>query len=73
MSKYTLCSGEGCPIKEDCGRYLPGLDKTKVNHFSPVPYKDGKCSFYVKFEPDVFKELTSHNNYEEKRDRHFPE
>lgn len=72
MSKYVLCSGEGCPLKDDCGRYLPDMDKTKVNHFDPIPYRNGGCNFYIKFEPDVFNELTSYNNFEQKR-KQFPE
>lgn len=73
-SKPTLCEGTNCPIKEDCGRYLPGLVRTNTLHFDPIPYNHhfNKCGQYVKFEPDIFRELNIITNYEEPR-KPFPQ
>jgi hypothetical protein len=45
---YTRCSGDNCPKRETCRRFIPFLNKLKVFHFATVPYDHarGKCNFY---------------------------
>lgn len=68
-SKPTLCEGADCPIKEECARYLPDLNRLNTLHFDPIPFnhKSNKCGQFVVIEPDIFQQLNLSSNYEEKR------
>jgi len=56
--KVTKCTGEECPLKEKCYRYLPLTTKEEVYQtpvsitvdiFPSAPYneKDKKCKFFL--------------------------
>jgi hypothetical protein len=50
-SKFVLCDHQ-CPKHKDCARYLEGLDRKNTNYIDPIPYKNGKCSFFEPFTED---------------------
>ena len=52
--KYYLCSGENCPLKNDCKRFRRDINKIKEYHFAWPPVVHGECgSFDQKNETDV--------------------
>lgn len=67
-TKYILCDGEGCPLKEKCTKYCPDMDKTKTNHFDPIPYLPHSQSCFYFEEDNHLKELGLTSNYEEPRE-----
>jgi hypothetical protein len=46
MSDITKCSGFNCPLKDNCKRYN-AIDGMWQSYFTEVPYKDGKCEFFL--------------------------
>jgi len=46
MSDITKCSGFNCPLKDNCKRYK-AIDGMWQSYFTEVPYKDGKCEFFL--------------------------
>jgi len=44
--KYYVCSGENCPLKNDCRRFKRDINKQKEYHFAWPPIKNGKCKEY---------------------------
>jgi hypothetical protein len=59
---YVFCDPkELCPLKETCQRYMPDLDKNDVNYIDPIPYKNGKCTLYVK-DDDIIQQLNLTSN-----------
>lgn len=40
------CSGENCPLKDNCYRYTAKDSEYRQVYFRDVPYKDGKCDEY---------------------------
>jgi hypothetical protein len=46
MSDIKKCSGEGCPVKGDCKRFL-ATDGFLQSWFLEPPIKDGKCDYYL--------------------------
>jgi len=48
-SPYFYCPGGDCPMKEDCNRYKPVMDKRKTFHYAWPPLKkDGTCQEFDK-------------------------
>jgi hypothetical protein len=45
MPDITMCSGENCPLKEKCYRYLAEADSYQ-SYFVNTPIKDGECEHY---------------------------
>ena len=41
----TMCTGEGCPAKEECLRYTAKASDYQ-SYFVDPPIKDGKCEMY---------------------------
>lgn len=58
MKNYTLCDYEECPLKDQCARYLPGLDRKEIIHFAWIPYNEGKkkCPFFEPYEDAAIDE-----------------
>lgn len=48
--KKPLCSGEGCPLKDDCDHYSQAIDKMRDDFFDKPPYRleFSRCSFNPK-------------------------
>lgn len=60
---YTLCDFGKCVLKDKCARYLEGLDRAKTVHFATMPYKNGKCSFFVPLsEDDIIDKINNFLN-----------
>ena len=48
MPDITMCSGNNCPIKHDCYRFVATPDKYMQAIFTTVPYdkKEQTCTHY---------------------------
>jgi len=46
MPDITMCSGEGCPHKEQCYRFTAKPSEFSQSYFVEAPIKDGKCDHY---------------------------
>ena len=46
MPDITMCSGEGCPVKESCYRFTAKPNEYRQSYFVEPPIKDGKCDHY---------------------------
>ena len=46
MPDITMCSGEGCPVKEFCYRFTAKPNEYRQSYFVEPPIKDGKCDHY---------------------------
>lgn len=48
MSRLILCSGEGCPLKEGCHRFLSLQESRDQMFFEVVPYNEDEkyCDYY---------------------------
>ena len=45
MADIGKCSGDGCPVKEDCWRYLaPSSDWQ--SYFAPPPFTEEGCDYF---------------------------
>ena len=42
----TMCSGEGCPVKEKCYRFTAKPNEYRQSYFVEPPIRDGKCDHY---------------------------
>ena len=38
MADITKCSGEGCPLKNECYRFLAIANQYQQSYFTTVPY-----------------------------------
>lgn len=49
MPDITMCFGYGCPLKENCHRYLADPDRHQ-SYFALAPYDIEKevCEYYLK-------------------------
>lgn len=45
MTDITMCSGEGCDLKNECYRHT-AKSGTWQSWFMEVPIKDGKCDMF---------------------------
>jgi hypothetical protein len=47
MADISMCSGEGCPKKENCYRYTAYANEFMQSYFTEVPLKEDKtCEWY---------------------------
>ena len=46
MPDISLCSGEGCPMKDTCYRFVAKPGEWQ-SYFTAPPIKDGACDKYV--------------------------
>jgi hypothetical protein len=46
MADITMCSGEGCHMKNKCYRFTAKPDEHWQSWFGTVPIEDGKCEMY---------------------------
>ena len=42
----ALCGGHACPLKENCQRYLSGLESGGFGYWTVAMYKDGVCEHF---------------------------
>jgi hypothetical protein len=47
MPDITLCTGEGCPLKDECYRYK-AKPSERQSYFERPPYKGDKCDYFSK-------------------------
>jgi hypothetical protein len=45
MPDITMCSGEGCALRDTCRRFLAEPSRLQ-SYFIRPPVKDGQCSHY---------------------------
>lgn len=48
MADITMCSGDGCSIKESCYRFTAQINEYAQSYFMEVPGKDESCNHYWK-------------------------
>mgnify|MGYP000013904373 FL=1 len=55
MPDITMCSGEGCPLKEKCWRYLAEPSEYWQSYFmkAPYAYETPGCEHYWPADPDA--------------------
>jgi len=47
MADISMCSGEGCPKKENCYRHTAYANEFMQSYFTEVPLKEDKtCEWY---------------------------
>lgn len=46
----AMCGGHACPLKENCQRYLSGLESGGIGYWTVAMYKDGKCEQFKPIE-----------------------
>lgn len=46
MPDITMCSGDDCPLKEDCFRYYAKPDKHQ-SYFMGTPFYENKCGYFI--------------------------
>ena len=46
MADITMCTGDGCPLKETCYRYRAEPEPEHQTYLMAVPFKDGACALY---------------------------
>ena len=49
MTDITKCKGDGCPIKDNCYRYIASSSEMQ-SYFLEIPYKDGDCDMFWKID-----------------------
>lgn len=47
MPDITLCTGEGCPLKDECYRYK-AKPSERQSYFDRPPNKGDKCEYFSK-------------------------
>ena len=56
MADITMCSGEKCPLKENCYRYTAKPNEFRQAYFMEPPVSEGKCEHFwrdeVRVKPD---------------------
>jgi hypothetical protein len=49
MADITMCSGNQCPIKKDCYRYMAKPNSIRQSYFMKPPIKlDDSCEEFIK-------------------------
>jgi hypothetical protein len=46
MADITMCSGEGCSVKESCYRFKAPVNEFRQAYFMGVPGIDETCNYY---------------------------
>ena len=49
MADITKCKGIGCPLKEECYRFIATPNDFRQSYFDFIPYhhKRNECDFYI--------------------------
>ena len=50
MPDITMCTGDGCPWKEQCYRHTAAPTPLWQSYFVKPPIKDGRCDHYWEVE-----------------------
>jgi len=46
MADITMCTGEGCPLKENCYRFTAEASKYMQSYFLTPPFDGKTCEMY---------------------------
>jgi hypothetical protein len=46
MADITMCSGGGCPMKNNCYRHTATANEYRQSYFCEVPVKEGECEYF---------------------------
>ena len=46
MADITMCSGEKCPLKENCYRYTAKPNEFRQAYFMEPPVSEGECEHF---------------------------
>lgn len=46
MADITMCSGQGCSVKDDCYRHTAQANEWRQSYFTETPGKDKSCEYY---------------------------
>lgn len=60
MSDITKCSGDNCPLKESCFRYIAKDNPLWQSWFSVTPIKDNTCEHF--WPNELYKNITYTND-----------
>lgn len=63
-NSYPLCDFKECPLHNECANYFDTIDKATTDHWAVMPYRKGKCDWFVPYDiddkiKDFFKNKTS--------------
>lgn len=47
MPDISMCTGNGCTLKENCYRYTAKPSEFRQSYFSTPPFKDGECDYHI--------------------------
>jgi len=47
MADITMCSGEGCELKDTCLRFTAKPNEHRQSYFFNPPINSGECKFYI--------------------------
>jgi hypothetical protein len=65
MADITCCTGDGCPLKENCYRFTSEKSERQSYFFTP-PFEDNTCGMYWgKQSESIYnqlKNITNENN-----------
>lgn len=48
MPDITMCTGEGCPLKDECYRYKARPSDYRQVYFERPPNRGNKCEYFSK-------------------------
>ena len=52
MPDITMCTGDDCPMKNTCYRYLATPSEYWQSYFACVPYANSECEHYWECEEE---------------------
>ena len=66
MADITMCTGDGCPLKENCYRFTAEKSEYRQSYFFTPPFEDNTCDMYWgKQSESIYnqlKNITNENN-----------
>lgn len=67
MPDISKCSGESCPLKEDCFRYKSPPSQLQ-SYFMAPPVIDGKCRYFIQNPSYLHEKYKIENEHAEGRE-----
>jgi len=66
MADITMCTGDDCPLKENCYRFTAEASKYLQSYFFTPPFENNTCEMYWgKHSESIYnqlKNITDENN-----------
>lgn len=66
MADITMCTGDGCPLKESCYRFTSIASEYRQSYFFTPPFENNTCEMYWgKQSESIYQQLkniTDENN-----------